>query len=256
MRKLLLLGGTLEARQIAAALASGEKKFEATLSLAGATSAPPDSGIPVRIGGFGGPEGLADYLVENDIKVLVDATHPFATQISANAEEACRSVGVKRLALWRPAWEPVEGDNWREFDVWPELIASLPDDARVFLAAGQDGIKAIAAEPRVADGRIIGIARAIEEPRVTPQGVEFIKSRPSKFWQEEAKLFQEKGITHLVAKNSGGEASRAKLDAARQLELPVFLIARPAPPAKPLFGTAEDLSAAIKIFSASNFLTL
>ena len=249
MQKLLLLGGTLEARQIAAALAGDQKKFEATLSLAGVTSTPPDPGIPVRTGGFGGAEGLADFLVENGIKVLVDATHPFAAQISANAAEACQQIGVERLTLWRPAWNPVEGDKWKEFNAWPELIAELGGGARVFMAAGQDGIKAIAADPRLADGRIICFARAIEIPPETPHGVEFIKSRPAKVWQDEAKLFQENNITHLVAKNSGGEGSRAKLDAARQLGLLVFLLARPAPPTGPLYETPEDiLSAILEIF--------
>ena len=247
MRRLLLLGGTLEARQIAAALAGGQKRFEATLSLAGVTSNPPDPGIPVRTGGFGGVEGLAEYLAENEIKMLVDATHPFAAQISANAEEACREAGVERLTLWRPAWTPLKGDNWREFNRWPELVAELEGGARVFMAAGQDGIKAIAADPRLADGRITCFARAIEVPPEVPHGVEFIKSRPAKTWQEEAELFQEKNITHLVAKNSGGEASRAKIDAARQLGLPVLLLARPAPPAEPLYETTEDILAALNL---------
>ena len=247
MRKLLLLGGTLEAREIAATLAGGQTKFHATMSLAGVTSAPPDPGIPLRTGGFGGAEGLAGYLVENDIKVLVDATHPFAARISASAEAACRSTGVERLTLWRPAWKPVEGDDWREFGDWPGLVAALPDGARVFMAAGQDGIKAVAGDPRLAVGRIICVARAIEEPPEPPRSIEFIKSRPAKTWQEEAEFFKKKGITHLVAKNSGGEASRAKLDAARQLGLPILLLARPAPPAEPLYGTAGDILAALNL---------
>ena len=249
MRKLLLLGGTLEARQIEAALADDKNsRFDATMSLAGVTSAPPDHRIPVRTGGFGGAEGLASYLTDERIKVLVDATHPFAAQISANAEEACRSTGVERLTLWRPAWTPAEGDDWSEFGDWPELVAALPGGTRVFLAAGQDGIKAIAEDPRLSDGRIICFARAIEEPSQKPHGVEFIKSRPAKTWQEEAELFQEKGITHLVAKNSGGEASRAKLDAARQLGMPVLLLTRPAPPEGPLFEAVEGILSSLGCF--------
>ena len=248
MRKLLLLGGTLEARQIAAALADNKNsRFDATLSLAGVTSTPPDPKVPVRTGGFGGAKGLSDYLAENDIKVLVDATHPFATQISANAEEACRQVGVERLTMWRPAWSPVEGDNWKEVNGWPELIAELEGGARIFMAAGQDGIKAIANDPRLADGRITCFARAIEEPREAPHGIELIKSRPAKAWQDEAKLFQGKNITHLVAKNSGGEASRAKLDAARELGLSILLLARPAPPAGPHYQTTEDILVALNL---------
>ena len=249
MHKLLLLGGTLEARQIAAALANeGNSRFEATLSLAGVTSAPPDPGIPVRIGGFGGAKGLADYLTENAIKVLVDATHPFAAQISANAVEACRQADVERLTLWRPAWKPAEGDDWKEFDTWQELFATLPDDAIVFLTAGREGINAIAEDARLGDGRIVCLARALEEPKHKPFGVTFIKSAPGKTWQEEANLLGREGITHLVAKNSGGGASRAKLDAARHLGLPVLLLARPTPPAEPLYGKAEEILSAINSF--------
>ena len=247
MQKLLLLGGTLEARQIAVALAGSQKQFQATLSLAGVTSTPSDPGIPVRTGGFGGAEGLADYLAKNEIKVLVDATHPFATHISANAEEACRIADVERFALWRPAWKPVPDDDWTEFRNWPELMAGIPDGARIFLAAGHDGIGAIANDLRLGEGRITCIARAIEEPRDRPSGVEFLKSRPAKTWQEEAELLQGEGVSHLVAKNSGGEASRAKLDAARQLSLPVLLLARPVPPAKPLYETVEDILAALNL---------
>ena len=244
---LLLLGGTLEARQIAAVLADSKTQFKATLSLAGVTSAPPDPEIPVRTGGFGGAAGLADYLEDNRVDILVDATHPFAIQISANAEEACRQVGVERLTLWRPAWKPLEGDEWSEFGGWPDLIANLPDGARVFMAAGQEGIRAIATDPRLADGRIICVARAIEEPPETPHGIDFIKSRPATAWQDEAELFREKSITHLVAKNSGGEAGRAKLDAARQLGLPVLLLARPEPPAGSLHNTVEDILTALNL---------
>ena len=231
---------------MAAALADGRLPgFEATLSLAGVTSAPADPGIPVRTGGFGGVEGLAAYLRDNRVNVLVDATHPFASRISGNAVEACSMVPVDRHVLWRPAWYPGEGDDWVECNDWPDLLDEVPDGARVFMAAGQDGIKAVAGDPRLADGRITCVARAIEEPRETPNGMKFIKSRPAGTWQEEAALFRKEGITCLVAKNSGGDAGKAKLRAARELKLPVLLLARPTPPAGALYETSEDILSAL-----------
>ena len=245
MRKLLLLGGTREARRIAGRIKE-RAGFDATLSLAGATSSPPDPGIPVRTGGFGGAEGLARYLEENGIDMLVDATHPFASRISANAVEACRSAGVERHALWRPAWQAGPGDDWTEFADWGGLAAHLPDGARVFLAAGQEGIAAMAGDPRLADGRISCIARAMSRPGELPDAMGFVEAMPADTWREEAELLRGEGITHLVAKNAGGGASRAKLEAAREVGIPVLLLARPAPPPGPLHGTVEDLLAALR----------
>ena len=249
MRRLLLLGGTAEARRLARAFADGfgegASRIEATLSLAGVTSSPPDPGIPVRTGGFGGAEALAGYLADNGVEVLVDATHPFASRISANAEQACRSAGVARLAMWRPEWRPEPGDDWREFAGWPELVRALPDGARAFLAAGQDGIKAFADDPRLAVGRISCLARALARPAGLPDAMGFIEAMPASERSEEAGLFRKEGITHLVAKNAGGDASRAKLLAARELGLPVLLLARPDPPAGPLHGTVDSLLAAL-----------
>ena len=246
MRKLLLLGGTHEARQLADAFRKGGPSgFDATLSLAGVTDSPLDPGIPVRTGGFGGADGLAEYLVDAGVEVLVDATHPFAATISANAEKACRKAGVERHVLWRPAWRPGPGDDWTEFTGWGELIAQLPDGARVFLAAGQDGIAALSDHPGLADGRISCIARAINRPGEMPAAMDFIEAMPAGTWREEADLFEREEVTHLVAKNAGGAASRAKLEAAGELGLPVLLLARPAPPSGSLHETVEGLLAAL-----------
>ena len=241
MRKLLLLGGTLEARQIATALADDQTKFEATMSLAGVTSAPSDPGIPVRIGGFGGVKGLTAYLNDNRVDVLIDATHPFANRISENAVEACWKAQVERHALWRPAWHSEVGDKWIECNDWLDLLDELPPNARVFMAAGQEGIKAISEDTQFTSGRITCVARAIEEPQKAPPEIKFIKSRPAETWEEEAELFRNEGVTHLIVKNSGGDVGRAKLVAARKLGLSVFLLGRPAPPKGPLYETTEDI---------------
>ncbi len=251
MQNLLLLGGTLEARRIAADLA-GDDGFAATLSLAGVTSSPPDPGIPMRTGGFGGVDGLAEYLKSHAIDVLVDATHPYASRMSANAVEACNHTGIRRLTLWRPAWQASGSDDWREFPDWPTLIDALPDGARVFLAAGQDGMIAFSAPekssaPEKAGSRRIElVARALSRPDGTPENLRFIQSLPGKTWQDEAGLFTRERISHIVAKNSGGTASTAKLAAARELGLPVLMLARPDAPEPPLYDDEESLLSALR----------
>jgi len=239
MRHVLLLGGTFEARQIAARLASRDD-VSATLSLAGVTNSPPDPGIPVRIGGFGGPGGLAAYLEDNQITTLIDATHPFASTISANAEKAAGMTGIRRLVLWRPAWQPEAGDRWQEFDDWDDLISAIPDGARVFAAAGQDGMKALGGETRFDI-----LARGLKKPDGLPEHIRFLCGLPGQTDAAEEAVFRDHGITHLVAKNAGGTASNAKLIAARSLGLPVFLLARPAPPSGEVFDDVARLIAAL-----------
>ena len=237
--RVLLLGGTLEARLIAANLSSRDD-ISATLSLAGVTSSPPDPGIPMRIGGFGGAQGLAAYLEAENITTLIDATHPFASTISANAARAAEMAGIRRLALWRPAWRPGAGDIWREFGSWDELISAIPDGANVFAAAGQDGMKALGGETRFDI-----LARALKKPDGLPEHIRFLCGLPGQTDAAEEAVFRDHGITHLVAKNAGGTASNAKLIAARSLGLPVFLLARPAPPSGEVFDDVARLIAAL-----------
>jgi len=239
MQRILLLGGTLDARRIAGWLATRDD-MAAVLSLAGVTSAPPDPGIPMRIGGFGGAEGLAGYITSAKITTLIDATHPFARIISANAAQAAATTQIRRLALWRPAWQPEPEDNWQEFASWAELIAAIPRGARVFAAAGQDGMKALACKTDIEI-----LARALKKPAGLPPHIRFLKGLPANAVATEEAILKDEGITHLIAKNAGGEASRAKLMAARHLGLPVLLLARPAPPPGDLFADIESLIAAI-----------
>ena len=241
MSKMLVLGGTAEARQIASTLAQ-DNKHEVILSLAGVTPNPAkiDEKISLRLGGFGGVKGLAEWLEAEKIDTLIDATHPYAEQISAHATEASAMLGIKRLTLWRDSWEPHPDDDLRAFSSWEELLGAIPSQAKVFVTAGQEGIKALANRDD-----ITLIARAMKEPHALSLKIHFIKAAPSQSWREEADLMQKHAITHLVAKDSGGKASYAKIIAARNLSLPVLLIARPSPPPPPLYSTPEKLLAAL-----------
>lgn len=237
--QILLLGGTAEARKIAEVLAARDD-VSAVLSLAGVLSQPPKLALPLRIGGFGGIAGLVQYIQDHGITTVIDATHPYAAQMSAHAMAACDQTGVRRLTLWRSPWQAEARDDWTEFDDWPSLIAAIPAGARVFLAAGQDGMNALPPHP---DFTVI--ARALARPNDLPAMVTLIKALPGKTLQEEADLFSRHGISHLICKNSGGESSRAKLRAARDLNMPVLMIKRPPPPPPPCYETPELLLAAL-----------
>ena len=239
MERILLLGGTREARELAGWLATRDD-ITATLSLAGVTSAPPDPGIPMRIGGFGGAEGLAAYLEAQSITTLIDATHPFASTISANAARATAMTGSRRLVLWRPSWQAGSEDRWQEFGAWDDLISAIPDGALVFAAAGQDGMRALGQQTRFDI-----LARALKKPEGLAPHIGFLKGLPGQSADAEEALFRQERITHLVAKNAGGTSSEAKLIAARRLGLPVLLLARPAPPSGDLFPDVEAIIAAL-----------
>lgn len=234
MPKILLLGGTREARKLAGLLAD-DPRYDAILSLAGVTSTPPETGLAMRIGGFGGAEGMAQWITDHGVTTIIDATHPYAAGISANAACAAEITRARRLCLWRPPWQAEPDDHWQEYDGWAGLVSAIPDKATVFLTAGQDGIRAFAGADR-----FDVVARALENP-VENGKMTFIGSLPSRNWQDEAALFSQYGITHLVAKNSGGISSLAKLVAARQMGLPVLMLARPSPPPSPLFDDIETL---------------
>ena len=220
--RLLLLGGTAEAIAIAEALA-GDPRLTVISSLAGRTVAhrlPPGE---VRVGGFGGAPGLAAYLRERGIGLVVDATHPFAATISRHAARASAETGVPRLQVVRPAWSPVDGDRWHEVPDMAAAAAALPTlGRRIFLAVGRQELAAFAG----LDGLRL-IARMVEAPEEL-SGFEVVLARGPFAVADEEALFRRLGIDVVVSKNSGGEATVAKIIAARRLGLPVVMIARPA----------------------------
>jgi precorrin-6A/cobalt-precorrin-6A reductase len=222
--RILILGGTTQASELARALA-GRADIEPLLSLAGRTQNPAPAPIPCRIGGFGGAQGLAAFLREEKFDALIDATHPFAARISANACAASALSGAPLLVFSRPAWEAGIGDDWREVASMDEAVAALGDEPRrVFLTQGRLQLAAFAAAPQH-----LYLVRAIDEPkelRLLPNH-KFISARGPFTLEGERALMREEAIEILVTKNSGGAATAAKLVAARELAIPVILVARP-----------------------------
>jgi precorrin-6A/cobalt-precorrin-6A reductase len=220
--KLLLLGGTSEASELARRLA-GRAEIEATLSLAGRTSRPAAYALPTRVGGFGGIEGLTRYLRENRIEALIDATHPFAAQMSAHAVAAAEAAGVPLAVLTRPEWAPEDGDDWREVGSVEEAAQALGEaPRRVFLTVGRLHVGAFRAAPQHHY-----VLRSIDAPEETPPSVEVVLARPPFTLDDEWELMTSRRIDMLVSKNSGGEATRPKLEAAQRLGLPVVMVRRP-----------------------------
>lgn len=228
--RLLVLGGTTEAAALAALLAD-MPDWSVTLSLAGRTAAPRREPVPTRIGGFGGPEGLAHWIVGNRIEAVIDATHPFAARISANAARACAEARVPLLAIRRPPWERRPGDAWIEVETVAACVEALgPAPRRVFLTIGRQEVSAFARAPQHAYvvRSIEPVGDALPVPDLTT-----ISARGPFGLADEIGLMREAGIEVLVTKNAGGSATYAKIEAARALGLPVIVVARPALPAVP-----------------------
>ena len=228
MRHILLLGGTTEASALASALAA--RGDRAVLSYAGRTETPRAQAIPTRVGGFGGVDGLADYMTREGVTHLVDATHPFAARISANAIAAAERAGVRLLALTRPPWEAGPGDRWTRVADTGEAVAALgAEPARIFLALGRQTIGDFAHA-----AQHFYLLRFVDagEPAHFPHHHLVVDRGP--FTREgELALLRAHRIQRVVAKNAGGSGARAKLDAARQLGLPVVMIDRPFIPPRP-----------------------
>lgn len=216
--RVLVLGGTAEARELAS-------RLPVISSLAGRTTDPRRPAGEVRIGGFGGPDGLAAYLREERIDVLVDATHPFAARISANAAAAALATGVPLVVLRRPGWTAGPGDDWHRVPDLASAAAALPElGERVFLTTGRQGIGAFAGLDEC-----WFLARSVEPPAAPlPRRLEVLLDRGPFTLDGERELFRNHRIDVLVSKDSGGPA--AKLDAARERGVPVLLIDRPASP--------------------------
>lgn len=232
-KRILILGGTAEARALADAIAG--RRLDVTTSLAGRTSAPTLPKGKIRTGGFGGADGLARYLRAEGVTHLIDATHPFAAQISANAVRASTEASVPLLRLERPAWTPPEGANWVHAPDMDAAAALLPKGARVLLTIGRQELDAFNGV-----SHCTFVARVIEPPQSTPPGWTVIAGRGPFPLAIERETLKAHAITHLVTKNSGGPLTAAKLDAARELGLTVIMIARPKLPPARTVTTLDD----------------
>ena len=223
----LILGGTTEAVQLAQACAA-IPELEITTSLAGRTRAPAAPPGAVRVGGFGGVDGLGRYLRTQAIDRLVDATHPFARQIGRHAVQACRAAGVPRLRLLRPPWQREPGDRWTEVESLAEAARRLPQRARVFLSVGRSDLCAFAALQHWF------LVRTIEPAERCLAHARWLAERGPFHLEDELALLRAHKVDVVVTKASGGEATYAKLAAARQLGLPVIMVRRPPPPPGPV----------------------
>jgi precorrin-6A/cobalt-precorrin-6A reductase len=232
----LLLGGTGEAKRLAAAL-TGAPGVHLVSSLAGRVRDPRLPAGEVRVGGFGGAAGLAEWLRSERIGAVVDATHPFAGVITASAVEACATVGVPLLVLRRPGWRPGPGDDWRWVPSLPAAAALLPElGERVFLTTGRQGLAAFAGLDR-----LWFLARTVDPPDPPlPARLELVLDRGPYTVDGELALLRAHRIDVLVTKDSGGDQTAAKLTAARQLGIPVVVVARTPAPAAPTVSTVDE----------------
>ncbi|MBD2297143.1 MULTISPECIES: cobalt-precorrin-6A reductase [Nostocales] len=225
--RVLILGGTTEAAELGARVATIDG-IEAIASLAGRTREPSRPSGNVRIGGFGGVDGLVEYLRQMKVDVLIDATHPFANQISDNAAAAANEVGIHRLMLIRPAWEKTTGDRWIEVDSNAAAADILPNQAkRVFLTVGRQELSTFA---HLQD--IWFLMRMIDPPgkdTLVPPGI-ILCDRGPFILENERKIIVQHNIDTIVSKNSGGDATYAKIIAARELGVQVVMVKRPSVP--------------------------
>jgi len=219
----LVLGGTTEARELAAALAA-HPGVRVTSSLAGRVSRPGALAGRVRIGGFGGADGMAAWIRDHHVTAVVDATHPFARSVTRNAAEATRATGIPLVVLRRPGWQPGPGDRWHLVASQTAAAGLLPElGRRVFLTTGRLGLAAYA---HLTDLHFV--LRSVEppEPPMPPRLTALLARGPFTV-PEETALLREHRIDVLVTKDSGGTATAAKLTAARHLGLPVVVVRRP-----------------------------
>jgi len=237
MARILILGGTAEARQLAGRLA-GRAGLEITLSLAGRTATPAAQPVPVRVGGFGGAEGLADYLAGQRIDALIDATHPYANVISANAVAAARRSGVPLVALRRPPWIKVAGDRWIEVSDVGEAVRALGQTPRrVFVALGRNELAPFRDAPQ--HYYLIRSVDPVDPPLPLPQ-VGYVTGRGPFGEANDRALMIEHRIDAVVAKNSGGTATYGKIAAARALGIDVIIPRRPPASDDTAVETIED----------------
>jgi precorrin-6A/cobalt-precorrin-6A reductase len=222
--RLLILGGTTEASALARLLV-GRSDLMPVLSLAGRTKSPVAPPIPHRTGGFGGVAGLKAYLADARIDAVIDATHPFAAQMSLHADEACRDLKLPLVQFTRPPWRPAQGDRWLpvpDMAAAAEALGMTP--RRVLLTVGGLQLAAFAASPQHHY-----VIRTIDPPEAISAlpNHRLILSRGPFTLADEVALTRDERIDVLVTKNSGGDATKAKLEAARALGVAVIMVERP-----------------------------
>ena len=219
--KTLVLAGTAEARAVISVLAN-DPVFDVEASLAGATSMPAALPVPVHSGGFGGARGLAAFCQERQIELILDVTHPFAIIISSNAAAAAQKAAIPCLHYLRPAWQPEVGDRWRDFDSWQAMADAVPAGTTLFLAGGSQSVQVFSKRDD-----ITFVARALNlRDVVPPEHATFIHQLPSVSIESEIELLIHHNISLLCCKNSGGESSKAKIIAARECGIEVWMLAR------------------------------
>jgi precorrin-6A/cobalt-precorrin-6A reductase len=233
-RKVLILGGTREGRQLAERL-SHDARFAFLLSYAGRTENPQIPDVPHRVGGFGGAQGLARFLERERFDALIDATHPFAARISANAVHACAQAGIPMVRVVRPAWRPVDGDRWT---LVPDMEAAAgalgSEPRRVLLTIGRLEIAAFRCAPQHAY-----LVRAVDDFDPGLPKASVIAARGPFSLDDERRLLRDAQVDVLVSKNAGTDATYPKLIAARELGLPVVMVERPHVPDASEVGTIE-----------------
>jgi precorrin-6A/cobalt-precorrin-6A reductase len=234
----LILGGTTEASALARRIA-GDTRLAPILSLAGRTSNPAPQPIATRSGGFGGIDGLIHFLRAENIDAVVDATHPYADQMSTHAVAACAKADVPLASLTRPQWQPLDGDRWQVVPTSEAAAGALgATPRRVFLSLGRQDLHVFATAPQHHY-----IARLIERPDLTglPPDLRLVQARGPFDVDAERRLLTDEGIDVVVSKNSGGTATYAKIEAARALGLSVVMIARPHKPAGQVMTDVEEV---------------
>ncbi len=233
--RVLILGGTADARELASFLVA--EGYDVTSSLAGRTRDPALPAGRIRIGPFGGVNGLVDYVRSERIHVIVDATHPFAEQISRHAATAANECGIACMRLERPGWLPGPDDRWLVARTPEEAARRLPDGASVLLTIGKKELGTF-----LARSDLHGIVRTIEAPdHPLPERWRLIRARPPFDVADEMRLMRDGGIGWLVTKNAGGRGTESKLEAARHCGIGVVMIERPAKPPLPAADTPTGI---------------
>jgi precorrin-6A/cobalt-precorrin-6A reductase len=232
----LILGGTADASSLASEIARAG--IDAVYSYGGRTRSPVSQPLQTRVGGFGGPDGLAAYIQRESITHVIDATHPFAAEISRNAVRACAMTDTPLLALERPPWPKTPGDVWIDVEDVTSAVMALPDHpARVFLAIGRQHIAPFSLKPQHAY-----TLRFVDHPEAElPFPADVMVSRGPFSFDSELETLRSRGVTWMVSRNSGGDGARAKIDAARALRIPVVMIARPKLPDRKRVETVADV---------------